>query len=108
MQIVLKIQGREIAIECAEHERRRLEDLAAALEARLAAGSGETSRRLVLTALALIDEAQTTSAALERARCEIERLTDMLVEANLPSPKPPPVAEDRGRVAALRAEQGAA
>ena len=82
MQSTVKILGEDYAIECAECDTRRLEDLAKLLEQRLQGFSGDVSamRRLVLTALGLIDEAQATSAALARARMEIERLTDMLVE----------------------------
>jgi len=85
MQTVVSIQGRRIALDCAEAERRRFEDLALALEARLSgfADEPDATRRLILTALALLDETQATSAALARARCEIERLADMLVEARL-------------------------
>ena len=98
MQATVNILGRDYAIECADCDERRLEDLAKALDARLQAFSGETSamRRLVLTSLGLIDEAQATSAALARARCEIERLTDMLVEAQLEAQTPePPDTPDR-------------
>lgn len=111
MQATVNILGRDYAIECADCDERRLEDLAKALDARLQAFSGDTSamRRLVLTSLGLIDEAQATSAALARARCEIERLTDMLVEAQLEAQTPePPDTPDRGRVSALRVAQGRA
>ena len=64
-------------------------------------GDAETMRRLVLTALALMDEAQASSAALVRARGEIERLTDMLIEARLEGCAEPDSA-DRGRVGSLR------
>lgn len=111
MQTTVTIMGAEYAIECADCDQRRLEDLARALEARLQGFGGDASamRRLVLTALGLIDEAQATSAALVRARCEIERLTDMLVEARLEAATPePPDTPDRGRVGALRVAQGRA
>jgi cell division protein ZapA (FtsZ GTPase activity inhibitor) len=111
MQATVKILGEDYAIECAECDTRRLEDLARALESRLQGFSGDASamRRLVLTALGLMDEVQTTSAALIRARCEIERLTDMLVEAKLEAQTPePPDTPDRGRVNALRVAQGRA
>ena len=111
MHATVKILGEDYAIECAECDTRRLEDLAKVLEQRLQGFSGEASamRRLVLTALGLIDEAQATSAALARARCEIERLTDMLVEAKLEAQTPePPDTPDRGRVSALRVAQGRA
>ena len=65
MQSTVKILGEDYAIECAECDTRRLEDLAKLLEQRLQGFSGDVSamRRLVLTALGLIDEAQATSAA---------------------------------------------
>ncbi|OQW58138.1 MAG: hypothetical protein A4S17_12060 [Proteobacteria bacterium HN_bin10] len=112
MQVTVKILGADYAIDCADCDVRRLEDLARALETRLQGFSGDASamRRLVLTALGLMDEVQATSAALVRARCEIERLTDMLVEAKLEaaaSPEPPDTP-DRGRVGALRVAQGRA
>ncbi len=102
MQIT--ILNRPFTIDCTEQEERRLEDLARALEARLQGLSGEPDamRRLVLTALALIDETQTTHAALARARCEIERLTDMVVEAQLEAEAAQPDTPDRGRVSSLR------
>ncbi len=112
MQSTVKILGEDYAIECAECDTRRLEDLAKVLETRLQGFSGDTSamRRLVLTSLGLIDEAQATSAALARARMEIERLTDMLVEAQLQAEPPPEPSDtpDRGRVGALRATHGRA
>jgi cell division protein ZapA len=103
MQAVFTILDRHVALECAEQERRRLEDLAGALEARLAgfAGEPDAMRRLILTALALLDEAQTTSAALARARCEIERLTDMVIDAKLGAQAAPDTSV-RGSVSALR------
>jgi cell division protein ZapA (FtsZ GTPase activity inhibitor) len=106
------ILGADYAIDCADCDRRRLEDLAQALEARLQGFSGEASamRRLVLVALGLIDETQATGAALARARCEIERLTDMLVEAKLEAEaaSPPDEGLTRGRIGALRVAQGRA
>jgi cell division protein ZapA (FtsZ GTPase activity inhibitor) len=111
MQSTIKILGADYVIECAACDTRRLEDLAKALEQRLQGFSGDTSamRGLVLTALGLIDEAQATGAALARARMEIERLTDMLVEAQLDDERPePPDTPDRGRVDALRVAQGRA
>jgi cell division protein ZapA (FtsZ GTPase activity inhibitor) len=110
MQSTVKILGEDYAIECAECDTRRLEDLAKALELRLQGFSGDTSamRRLVLVALGLIDETQATSAALARARMEIERLTDMLVEAQLQVEPPEPTTPDRGRVSALRVTHGRA
>lgn len=112
MQSTVKILDEEYAIECAACDTRRLEDLAKALEARLQGFSGDASsmRRLVLVSLGLIDEAQATGAALARARMEIERLTDMLVEAQLQAEPPPAPVDtpDRGRVSALRVAQGRA
>jgi len=104
MQTVLHILNEEFRLECAPNEQRRLEDLAAALEARLAGffGDAEGFRRLVLTALSLLDEAQATNAALARARCEIERLNDLVAEAGVAAAEPVAL-DDRGRVNALRA-----
>lgn len=103
------IRNRVFEIECAESDERRLEDLARALDQRLAGFKGEAdeARALVLTALSLMDEVQAVSAALVRSRCEIERLTDMLVEAKLEAPHAP-VNDTRGRVGALRGASGAA
>jgi cell division protein ZapA (FtsZ GTPase activity inhibitor) len=98
---VVKILDREFAIDCEPRDARRLEDLAAILNARLAAGEGDATRRLVMAALALADEAQTTGAALARARCEIERLTDLVVEAKLEAAGGAGT-DERGRVGALR------
>jgi len=108
MSATLRILDAEIVLECAPSEQRRLADLAAALEARLAGFSGDAAglRQLAVTALALMDEAQATGAALARARGEIERLTDMLVEARVGCE--PAATDPRGRVVALRAGQGAA
>lgn len=114
MQAMITILGEDYAIECAECDTRRIEDLAKALESRLQGFGGDASamRRLVLTALGLMDEVQATSAALVRARCEIERLTDMLVEAKLEAQGPDapesPDTPDRGRVGAFRVAQGRA
>jgi len=104
------ILDRDFGLDCAEHERKRLEDLAKALNERLSGFSGEADamRRLVLTALALMDEAQTTGAALARARIEIERLTDMVVEARLEAAGQAPDTSTRGGVTSLRVAQGAA
>lgn len=103
MQAVFNVLDTPVSLECAEEERRRLEDLARALEHRIKGFASEPdgTRRLILTALALLDEAQTTSAALVRARCEIERLTDMVIDAKLEAQG----ATDtnvRGSVGALR------
>lgn len=101
--IQLRILDRDVRLDCSAHEQRRLEDLAAALNARLAGFSGDADgfRQLALTALALLDETQAKSAALMRARGEIERLTDMLVEARLPA-NAQAEDDDRGRLATLR------
>lgn len=103
MQTLLRILNEEIALECAPAEQRRLQDLAAALNARLAGFSGDADgmRRLAITALSLLDETQAAGAALARAHAEIERLNDSTVEALLAS-------DDRGRLSALRVKQGAA
>lgn len=81
-EVIVKIQGQDVRIDCAPHEQRRVADLAALLESRLAvyAGEPEGMRRLVLTALALMDETQAAGAALARARAEIERLADLTAE----------------------------
>lgn len=109
MQTNVTILGREFAIKCGESDGRRLEDLARALDARLGRFSGDDDamRKLVLTALSLLDETQATSAALVRARNEIERLSDMLVEARLEAANAGEV-DDRGRVDALRVAHGVA
>ncbi len=106
----LRILGREIELDCAPCDERRLTDLAVALEARLTgiSGADDDIRRLALVALQLIDETQATSAALARARLEIERLTDLVVEAKLEAERPEPIEDERGRVGALRVAQGTA
>jgi cell division protein ZapA (FtsZ GTPase activity inhibitor) len=98
MHAILRILNEDIRLECAPGEQRRLEDLADALERRLACFSGDTrgNRRLVLAALALLDEAQAANAALARAHCEIDRLNDIVADAALP-------LDNRGRVNVLRA-----
>lgn len=103
MQAVFNVLDHQVALDCAEEDRRRLEDLAHALEARIRRFENEPdgTRRLVLTALALLDEAQATSAALARARGEIERLTDMLIDARLEAQASPDTSV-RGGVGALR------
>lgn len=108
MQAVLNVANQQFTIECADCDQRRLEDLAKALDARLARFSDEDDamRRLVLTALALLDQTQATSAALALAREEIERLTDMVVEARLDA-RSAPVNDERGRVGALVAHGAA-
>lgn len=104
MQTTLTILNRTFTIECTEAEQRRLEDLAKALDARLAACSEpDAMKRIVFTALSLMDEAQAAHAALARARCEIERLTDMVVEAKLEAEQQAsPDTPERGRVSSLR------
>jgi hypothetical protein len=99
MQAILRILNQDIRVDCAPSDQRRLEDLAAALETRLAAvpGDGDGCRRLALTALALMDEAQSANAALARAHCEIDRLNDLISEA---APLP---LDTSGRVNVLRA-----
>jgi len=99
----ITILGHALDLDCQPHEEKRLEDLAHALEARLGGVQGDVDsvRRLVLTALSLMDEAQAANAALVRARGEIERLTDMLIEARLEACAEPENA-DRGRVGTLR------
>jgi cell division protein ZapA (FtsZ GTPase activity inhibitor) len=106
----VRILGEDFSLECSAGDQRRIEDLAKALEARLAGAEGEASdlRKLILTALSLMDEAQTTGAALVRARGEIERLNDMVAEANLDAAEGGSIPQDlnppdRGRVKALRA-----
>jgi cell division protein ZapA (FtsZ GTPase activity inhibitor) len=109
--MLLHILDQDISIDCAPHEERRLEDLARALDARLRSfpADADAARRLALAALALMDEAQATSAALARARCEIERLTDLVVEAKLEAASAAPAdTGERGRVGALRVAEGAA
>lgn len=106
----LRLLGAEIPLRCSPQERRRLEDLARALEQRLAGFQGDPQgmQRLALTALALMDEAQAAGAALARARSEIDRLTDLIVEAKLEAPAAPALDPSAGSVAALRRTQGAA
>lgn len=108
MQAVLNVANQQFTIECADCDQRRLEDLAQALDARLARFSGDEDamRRLVLTALSLLDQAQATSAALALAREEIERLTDMVVEARMDAQNVA-VNDERGRVSALVAHGAA-
>jgi len=110
MHTKITVLGEEITLACAPEQQRRLEDLAKTLEARLSVFSGDTDgkRRLVLTAMALIDEVQATNAALARARCEVERLTDMVVEAKLEAAGAMPDSAELGRVTALRVAHGVA
>ena len=104
MTVTVHILGEDFRLHCSAGEQRRIEDLAKALEARVTA-EGETSdlRKLILTALALMDEAQTTGAALVRARGEIERLNDMLAEAQIEAAEGPALQPEQGRVRSLRA-----
>ena len=82
-KVTLRVADAEVAVDCAPHEQRRVGDLAALLESRLSVYAGEPDalRRLVMTALTLMDEAQVAGAALARARAEIDRLTDLIAEA---------------------------
>ena len=109
MAATFNILGREFALDCAAHEQRRLEDLAHALDERLASFTGDPDamRRLALAALSLMDETQAANAALARARMEIERLTDLLVDAKL-AEQSAALTDDRGRLGVLRASKGAA
>ena len=104
MTVTVHILGEDFRLHCGAGEQRRIEDLAKALEARVTA-EGETSdlRKLILTALALMDEAQTTGAALVRARGEIERLNDMVAEANIDAAEGVSLPQDQSRVRAQRA-----
>ena len=104
MTVTVSILGEDFRLQCGAGEQRRIEDLAKALEARVAA-EGETSalRKLILTALALMDEAQTTGAALARARGEIERLNDMIAEASIDAAETASLPQDQNRVRAQRA-----
>ena len=99
----LQVAGQDYRLACDVREQRRLEDLAEALQQRLAGfqGDADAMRRLVLVSLALLDEVQASGAALARARGEIERLTDLLVDARLKVDRAPASLEERGRVAAL-------
>jgi cell division protein ZapA (FtsZ GTPase activity inhibitor) len=82
-----RILGEDLSFECAPENARRLEDLAAALSARLDAiadaqgGCADARRVLALAALGLLDENQQAGAALARARAEIDRLNEFLAEA---------------------------
>ncbi len=110
-EVVVRIQGQDIAIPCAPHEQRRIADLAALLESRLSVFSGEPEslRRLVLTALSLLDETQAAGAALARARAEIDRLNELGDDDEAPEQPPVNVDSDAGRVVSLvRPKQGAA
>lgn len=88
-EIVLRVLGQNIPVTCRPDEEARLKDLAAALEARVAeadVATPEGVKRLIVAALGLMDEAQASGAALVRARHEIERLNDLLAEAEAAPP----------------------
>ncbi|HVY86491.1 MAG TPA: cell division protein ZapA [Caulobacterales bacterium] len=85
----LRILEWDLSLDCPLEQERRLQDLARALEARLAQLNGrepEAVKRLLLVALALMDETQAAGAALVRAHNEIERLSDQLADANAVQP----------------------
>ncbi len=105
MKLTLQILGQEIVLECAPGECRRLEDLAASLNTRLAGVSGDPDavRRLVIVSLGLLDEAQASAAAVVRAHGEIERLNDIIAEARIEAGETLAPSPDRGRVHTLRA-----
>jgi cell division protein ZapA (FtsZ GTPase activity inhibitor) len=102
-EAMLHVAGRDFRLQCQAAEQRRLEDLAAALEQRLAGLGGDepAMRQLVIVSLSLLDEAQSSGAALARAWAEIERLTDLVLEGRL-RPEAPVTADERGRVTVLR------
>jgi cell division protein ZapA (FtsZ GTPase activity inhibitor) len=106
MQTTLRILGHDIALDCAPSEQRRLEDLAKGLEARLSGFTGDAAgiRRLVITALSLLDETQAAAAALARAHGEIERLNDMIAESRLDAAEGSIPSPDQGRLLTLRAQ----
>lgn len=109
-ETTLTILGQEITLDATPEQARRLADLAKALEARMPGFTGDSEglKRLVLTALALVDETQMTRAKLALAQEEIERLTDMIVELH-PDPQPErPRAPPAGRLTALSRAVGAA
>ena len=105
MTAIVTVLDEEFRVECSAGDQRRLEDLAKALEVRTSGLTGESSdiRKLILTALALMDEAQSTGAALVRARGEIEQLNDMIAEANLDAAEGVSIPQDHGQIKALRA-----
>ena len=103
-QAVLHVLGEDYRLTCDARDRRRLEDLAKALQARLDCINGDDTaamRQLIMVSLSLLDEAQASGAALARARGEIERLSDVLAEQRLKVSLAPGTLEERGRVAAL-------
>ncbi|GAM96526.1 hypothetical protein U91I_00145 [alpha proteobacterium U9-1i] len=109
-ETTLTILGQPIRIAGTPEQAQRLADLARNLEARLPAFSGDPEglRRLILTALALMDETQVARASLALAHEEIERLTDMIVETQ-PDPQPERIrVPPDGRLTALSRAVGAA
>jgi cell division protein ZapA (FtsZ GTPase activity inhibitor) len=80
----ITLLGRTLELPCAAGEERRIADLAAVLDARLAAlaqsGDPDGVRRLASVALALLAENQAAGAALARAHNEIDRLNDLNVD----------------------------
>jgi cell division protein ZapA (FtsZ GTPase activity inhibitor) len=99
----VSVLNQEFAIPCEANEEHRLEDLARALETRLqGCREPNLTRRLMLTALSLMDEVQAAHCALARSRCEIERLTDLVVDARMEAERAGADGADRGRVGALR------
>ncbi len=97
-ETILTVLGEVIRISCPPEEARRLTHLAASLEARLGGGAPMGSRLLVLLALGLLDEAQGAAASLQRARCEIDRLNEMIAESRADSTDlvPPAASNDAG------------
>ncbi len=80
----ITVLGRTIDVPCAAGDERRVADLAAVLDTRLAAvaasGDEDGVKRLVSVALALLAENQASGAALARAHHEIDRLNDLNVD----------------------------
>lgn len=95
-ETVLTVLGERIRVSCPPEEARRLADLAAALETRLGGGAPMGARLLVLLALGLLDEAQGAAAALQRARCEIDRLNELIAERQAGAAAPPAASNDSG------------
>ncbi len=83
-QTRITVLGRSLDVPCAPGDERRVTDLAAVLDARLAglatAGDPDGVSRLVTVALALLAENQAAGAALARAHGEIDRLNDLNVD----------------------------
>ena len=107
-EFVLRVGGEAHALDCDAQDMRRLEDLAAELETRLAAFPQDVPavRRLALTALSLLNECQQAGAAAARAHVEIDRLQDVLAAA-CQELDPAADSTDRGVLSLLR-PQGAA